>query len=292
MSLFTGSGVAIITPFDDSGVNLDCYEKLIERQIQEGTDAIIALGTTGEPSTMTESEKKDAIACAIRTAAGRVPVIVGTGGNNTAKVIADSKRAQEMGADGLLIVTPYYNKCTADGLVAHFAAVAEAVDLPIIVYNVPGRTGVNVTPETMKRLAGIRNIVGLKEASANIEQITEIARLCPEIDLYSGNDDHVLPILSLGGKGVISVTANVCPKEMHELCAAWFEGDIARARALQFMLNPLTKLLFCEVNPIPVKAAMNMLGFDAGTPRLPLTPLSEANAKKLSDKMRAMGLIS
>ncbi|MGI6192410.1 MAG: 4-hydroxy-tetrahydrodipicolinate synthase, partial [Christensenellales bacterium] len=222
MSLFTGSGVAIITPFDDSGVNLACYEKLIDRQINEGTDAIIALGTTGEPSTMTESEKKEAIACAIRTAAGRVPVIVGTGGNNTAKVIADSKRAQEMGADGLLIVTPYYNKCTADGLVAHYAAVAESVDLPIIVYNVPGRTGVNVLPETMKRLAAIKNIVGIKEASANIEQITEIARLCPDIDLYSGNDDHVLPILALGGKGVISVTANVCPKEMHDLCAAWF----------------------------------------------------------------------
>ena len=291
MSLFTGSGVAIITPFDDSGVNLACYEKLIERQIQEGTDAIIALGTTGEPSTMTESEKKEAIDCAIRTAAGRVPVIVGTGGNNTAKVIADSKRAQEMGADGLLIVTPYYNKCTADGLVAHYAAVSEAVDLPIIVYNVPGRTGVNVTPETMKRLAGIKNVVGLKEASANIEQITEVARLCPEIDLYSGNDDHVLPILSLGGKGVISVTANVCPKEVHDLCAAWFEGDIARARALQFAINPLTKLLFCEVNPIPVKAAVNLLGFDAGNPRLPLTPMTEANEKKLADRMRAMGLI-
>ncbi|MGI6151037.1 MAG: 4-hydroxy-tetrahydrodipicolinate synthase [Christensenellales bacterium] len=291
MSLFTGSGVAIITPFDDSGVNLACYEKLIDRQINQGTDAIIALGTTGEPSTMTESEKKEAIACAINVAAGRVPVIVGTGGNNTAKVIADSKRAQEMGADGLLVVTPYYNKCTADGLVAHYTAVAESVDLPIIVYNVPGRTGVNILPDTMKRLAGVSNIVGIKEASANIEQITEIARLCPEIDLYSGNDDHVLPILALGGKGVISVVANVCPKEMHDLCAAWFEGDIARCRALQFMLNPLTKLLFSEVNPIPVKAAMNMLGFDAGIPRLPLTPLSAANAEKLSDKLRSMGML-
>ena len=290
MSLFTGSGVAIITPFDDSGVNLACYEKLIDRQINLGTDAIIALGTTGEPSTMTESEKKEAIACAISTAAGRVPVIVGTGGNNTARVISDSKRAQEMGADGLLLVTPYYNKCTADGLVAHFAAVAESVDIPMIVYNVPGRTGVNILPATMKKLSGIKNVVGIKEASANIEQITETARLCPETDLYSGNDDHILPLLALGGKGVISVTANVCPKEMHDLCAAWFEGDIARCRAIQFMLNPLTKLLFSEVNPIPVKAVMNMLGFDAGVPRLPLTPLAEANAEKLSEKLLAMGI--
>ncbi len=290
MSLFTGSGVAIITPFDDSGVNLACYEKLIDRQINQGTDAIVALGTTGEPSTMTESEKKEAIACAISATAGRVPVIVGTGGNNTAKVIADSRRAADMGADGLLIVTPYYNKCTQDGLVAHYAAIGEAVELPIIVYNVPGRTGVNVLPATMKKLSSVKNVIGLKEASANIEQITETARLCPDIDLYSGNDDHVLSLLALGGKGVISVVANVCPKEMHDLCTAWFEGDIARCRALQFMLNPLTKLLFSEVNPIPVKAAMNMLGFDAGIPRLPLTPLTEANAEKLSEKLASLGI--
>ena len=290
MSLFTGSGVAIITPFDDSGVNLACYEKLIDRQINQGTDAIVALGTTGEPSTMTESEKKEAIACAISATAGRVPVIVGTGGNNTAKVIADSRRAADMGVDGLLIVTPYYNKCTQDGLVAHYAAIGEAVELPIIVYNVPGRTGVNVLPATMKKLSSVKNVIGLKEASANIEQITETARLCPDIDLYSGNDDHVLSLLALGGKGVISVVANVCPKEMHDLCTAWFEGDIARCRALQFMLNPLTKLLFSEVNPIPVKAAMNMLGFDAGIPRLPLTPLTEANAEKLSEKLASLGI--
>jgi len=291
MSLFTGSGVAIITPFDDSGVNLACFEKLIDRQITGGTDAIIALGTTGEPSTMTESEKKDAIACAVGAACGRVPVIIGTGGNNTAKVIADSKRAQEMGADGLLLVTPYYNKCTQDGLVAHFAAVAESVDIPMIIYNVPGRTGVNVLPATMKKLAGLKNVVGIKEASANIEQITELARLCPDVDLYSGNDDHVLPLLALGGKGVISVTANVCPKEVHDMCAAWFEGDIVRCRALQFMLNPLTKLLFSEVNPIPVKAAMKILGFDVGIPRLPLTPLTDTNVEKLSEKLESMGIV-
>ena len=291
MSIFTGSGVAIITPFDETGVNAACYKQLIERQIAAGTDAIIACGTTGEPSTMTEAEKELAIATAIETAGKRVPVIIGTGGNNTQKCIADSQRAQKMGADGLLLVTPYYNKCTQDGLVAHYKAIAESVDLPIILYNVPGRTGVNLLPATVKKLEGVKNIVGVKEASANIEQITELARLCPHIDLYSGNDDHVVPLLGLGGKGVISVVANVAPAETHQMCQAWFDGNFDESRRLQFLLNPLTKLLFCEVNPIPVKAAMGLLGFDVGTPRLPLTPMTEANQEKLAAQMRAMGFI-
>lgn len=292
MTLFQGSGVAIITPFDESGVNTAVFAELIERQIAGGTDAIIACGTTGEPSTMTEAEKVTAIKCAIETVRGRVPVIIGTGGNNTAKVIADCKRAQEMGADGLLLVTPYYNKCTQDGLAAHYKAAAEAVDLPMILYNVPGRTGVNLLPSTVAKLEGVKNIAAVKEASGNIEQITELARLCPWVDIYSGNDDHVVPLLALGGKGVISVTANVAPKEMHEMCAAWFEGDLERARALQFKLNPLTKLLFSEVNPIPVKAAMGLMGYSVGTPRLPLTPMTEGNLERLAAEMKRQGYLA
>jgi len=291
MSIFQGSAVAIITPFDETGINFDAFGRHINFLIENGTDAIVVCGTTGEPATMTESEKQSAIRFAVETVAGRIPVIAGSGGNNTAKVIADSKKAQELGADALLIVTPYYNKCTQDGLVAHFTAVAEAVELPIILYNVPGRTGVNIQPATLKRLAAVKNVAAIKEASGNIEQITEMARLCPELDFYSGNDDHVLPLLALGGKGVISVTANVCPKEVHEMVAAWFEGDIARCRELQFRLNPLTKALFGEVNPIPVKAAVGLLGFDAGVPRLPLTPLSEGPRANLVREMTALGLL-
>lgn len=291
MSVFKGSGVAIITPFDENGVNFEVFGQLIDFQIENGTDAIIVCGTTGEPATMTESEKQSTIRFAVERVAGRVPVIAGSGGNNTAKAIADSKKAQELGADALLIVTPYYNKCTQGGLYAHFAAIDAAVDLPIIVYNVPGRTGVNIQPATMKKLATLPHVVGLKEASGNIEQITEIARLCPGLDLYSGNDDHVVPLLSLGGIGVISVTANVCPREVHDMVMAFLDGDLARSRALQFKLNPLSKNLFTEVNPIPVKAAVGLLGYDVGTPRLPLTPMSEAPLAALKAEMAALGLI-
>ena len=314
MSVFKGSGVAIITPFDENGVNFEVFGQLIDFQIESGTDAIIVCGTTGEPATMTESEKQSTIRFAVERVAGRVPVIAGSGGNNTAKAIADSKKAQELGADALLIVTPYYNKCTQGGLYAHFAAIDAAVDLPIIVYNVPGR---NIQPATMKKLATLPHVVGLKEASGNIEQITEIARLCPGLDLYSGNDDHVVPLLSLGGIGVISVTANVCPREVHDMVMDYHEGreeqarrtqlryldlinalfmdfldgDLARSRALQFKLNPLSKNLFTEVNPIPVKAAVGLLGYDVGTPRLPLTPMSEAPLAALKAEMAALGLI-
>lgn len=291
MSIFTGSGVALITPFDENGVNFTTLRKLIEFHIENFTDAIIVCGTTGEPSTMTEAEKADVIRFTVETVNKRVPVIAGTGGNNTVKVIADSLRAKELGADALLIVTPYYNKCTQDGLVAHFFAIADAAELPIIVYNVPGRTGVNVLPTTAKKLAANKYIVAIKEASANIEQITELARLCPELDLYSGNDDHIVPLLSLGGKGVISVLANVVPKETHELVASFLEGDLAKSRELQFKLNPLVKALFLEVNPIPVKSAMALLGYDVGGVRLPLTPYSASPLGTLKNEMTALGLL-
>lgn len=292
MSIFTGSGVAIITPLlPDGGVNLDAFGKLIEFHIQEGTDAIIVCGTTGEPSTMSAEEKREAISFCVKQVNGRVPVVAGTGGNNTKQSIADSVAAQELGADALLLVTPYYNKCTQGGLVAHFFAVADAVNIPMILYNVPSRTGVNILPATMKKLSEHPRIVGIKEASADITQITETARLCPDIDLYSGNDDHVLSLLALGGKGVISVVANVAPRDTHEMVAAFLRGDIAESRRLQFKLNPLTASLFTEVNPIPVKAACGLLGFDVGEPRLPLTPITDANRVRLEGEMRALGLI-
>lgn len=291
MSVFIGSGVAIITPFDENGVNLDTFAKLIDFQIENGTDAIIVCGTTGEPSTMTQEEKHAAIEFAVKHVAHRVPVIAGTGGNNTKKAVEDSVYAQKLGVDGLLHVTPYYNKCTQDGAVAHFSAIADAVDLPIIIYNVPGRTGFNLLPATLKRLSAHKNIAGVKEASANIEQITEVARLCPEIDLYSGNDDHVVPLMALGAKGVISVVANVAPRMTHDMVIACLNGDWAKGRELQFKLNPVVKALFNEVNPIPVKSGVGMLGYDVGSVRLPLTPISEPNRNILETEMRKAGLI-
>lgn len=290
MSIFTGSGVALITPFTENGINLDAYGKLIDYQIENGTDAIITCGTTGEPSTMTADEKHRVIAYCIERVAGRIPVVVGTGSNNTQATIEESKKAQEMGADALLIVTPYYNKCTQNGLIAHFTAIADAVSVPIIVYNVPGRTGVNILPKTMQALAQHPNIVGLKDAAGNIEQSVETARLCPDIDLYSGNDDHILPILSLGGVGVISVLANVAPQLTHDLVDAFLSGDIARSRAIQFSVNPLVQALFSEVNPIPVKYGVEQLGFDVGSVRLPLTRLQSENQERLKKEMDALGL--
>lgn len=291
MKLFTGSGVAIVTPFTENGVNYTVFKELVEFQLKNGTDAIIACGTTGEPPTMTAEEKRGVIECAVKTVAGRVPVIAGTGGNNTAKVIEDSLAAEALGADALLIVTPYYNKCTQGGLVAHFNAIADAVSLPIIIYNVPARTGMNVLPATLAELAKHPRIAAMKEASANIEQITEMVRLCPGLTFYSGNDDHVLPLLALGFQGVISVSANVIPKETHELVASFHAGDIARSRELQFAVNPLVKNLFTEVNPIPVKTALAMMGYDVGPLRLPLTPMSEGPKAALRKVMQEMGLI-
>lgn len=289
--LFTGSGVALATPFTQDGVNTAAYRKLIEYQIENGTDALIACGTTGEPSTMNDAETELTVATAIEAAAGRVPVIIGVGGNNTAKVINMAKRAKRLGADGLLAVTPYYNKTTQAGLVAHFHAVADATDLPVILYNVPSRTGLNILPDTLIRIAEHPHIAGIKEASANIEQITEMARICPHISLYSGNDDHILPVLSVGGVGVISVAANVVPRLVHDLCAHWFEGDAQGARTLQFRINPLVKALFLETNPSPVKTALNLIGIEAGPVRLPLVPLEEKNLRILEAELAKLGLL-
>ncbi|NLT16276.1 MAG: 4-hydroxy-tetrahydrodipicolinate synthase [Clostridiales bacterium] len=291
MSIFTGSGVAIVTPFSDSGVNFDTFGKLIDFQIEQGTDAIVVCGTTGEPSTMTAREKEAAIAFAVERANKRVPVVAGTGGNNTAAVIEASRRAQALGANALLIVTPYYNKCTQAGAVAHYNAVADAVDLPIIVYNVPSRTSFNILPDTLLKMSEHPNIAAVKEASGNISQITEMFRLCTgNLDFYSGNDDHIFALLALGGKGVISVVANVAPRDTHELVAAFLRGDIAASRDLQFRLNPLVRALFSEVNPIPAKAALNLMGFDMGDPRMPLTRISEGNLEKLRAAMVDYGI--
>ena len=273
--LFKGCGTAISTPFDENGVNLKEFEKLIENQIQNKVDAIIVCGTTGESSTMTTEEKKQAIECAVKTANGRIPIIAGTGGNNTKQVIENSKLAESLGVDGLLIVTPYYNKCTQKGLVEHYKVIAQSVSLPIILYSVPSRTGVNIEPKTCLELSKIENIVAIKEASGNISQVAEIAHLCgDDLHIYSGNDDQILPILSLGGLGVISVLSNVKPEYTHNIVQNFFDGDIQKATKMQLDALPLIKALFSEVNPIPVKAALNIQGYNFGTPRLPLTPMT------------------
>lgn len=292
MSIFTGAGVALCTPFTQDGVNFDAFGKLIDFQIDGSTDALIVNGTTGEPSTMSEEEKRAALSFALERTAGRIPVIAGTGGNDTKKVIAASIEAQKMGADALLIVTPYYNKATQKGLIAHYTAVADAVDIPIIVYNVPGRTGLNMLPETLAALAEHPNIAGMKEASGNLAQVSEMARLCGDkCDLYSGEDGLVVPLLSVGGKGVISVVSNIAPRIMHDMVEKFLSGDIAGARELQFKVNPLAAALFCEVNPIPAKTALRLIGIDAGPLRLPLTEMSDANLARLKREMQAFGLI-
>lgn len=291
MSVFTGSCVALVTPFTDDGVNFESLANLIEFQIREGTDAILVCGTTGEPPTMTRDEKYSVIGFTVEKVAKRVPVIAGTGGYNTATVIEDSKEAERLGADALLIVTPYYNKTTQKGLIQHYAAIADAVHIPIIIYNVPGRTGLNVAPSTLKELSKIDNIVGIKEASGNIAQVTEMARLCGDkIDIYSGDDNIVVPILALGGKGVISVVANIAPRDTHEMVVKFLNGDIEGSRTLQFKLNPLIEALFLEVNPIPVKTALNLMGMNAGKLRMPLTDMSEQNLEILKKRMLEYGL--
>ena len=284
--LFKGCGTAISTPFDENGVNLKEFEKLIEDQIQKNVDAIIVCGTTGESSTMTTEEKKQAIECAVKTANGRIPIIAGTGGNNTKQVIENSKSAESLGVDGLLIVTPYYNKCTQKGLVEHYKVIAQSVSLPIILYSVPSRTGVNIEPKTCLELSKIENIVAIKEASGNISQVAEIAQLCgDDLHIYSGNDDQILPILSLGGLGVISVLSNVKPEYTHNIVQNFFDGDIQKATKMQLDALPLIKALFSEVNPIPVKAALNIQGYNFGTPRLPLTPMTAEKMEVLKQAL-------
>ncbi len=295
MALFTGAGVALITPFnEDNSVNYDMLKTLVDRQIDGGTDAIIVCGTTGEPATMTEEEKLSVIKCVVERTAGRVPVIAGTGANSTQTVIDFSKKAEALGVDGLLIVTPFYNKATQNGLYAHYAAIAEAVKLPIIMYNVPSRTGCNIQPQTAARLGkDFDNIVGIKEASGNISQVAKLKSLAGDnLDIYSGNDDQVIPILSLGGIGVISVLSNVAPKETHDMVMDYLNGNVKSALDIQLKYLELIDALFCEVNPIPVKAAMNLMGYNVGGLRLPLTVIEDENRKELAESLRACGLLS
>ncbi|MCD7904144.1 MAG: 4-hydroxy-tetrahydrodipicolinate synthase [Clostridiales bacterium] len=293
MALFTGSGVAIVTPFkEDGSVNFSSLERMIDFQINNGTDAIIVCGTTGEASTLSDDEQIDTISCAVKAAGGRVPVIAGAGSNDTRHGCELCRRSEKVGADGLLIVTPYYNKTTQKGLIEYFKAMAGSVNIPVIMYSVASRTGLNIAPETVKALTEVDNIVGIKEASGNIGQVAEIAALCgDDIDIYSGNDDQILPLLSLGGKGVISVLANVAPKDTHDMVIKFLEGDIKGAVRLQLKAIDLIKGLFCEVNPIPVKAALNMMGMEAGGYRAPLTTMTEENYKKLEKAVKGYGLI-
>lgn len=280
--IFKGVGTAIATPFDTNGVNLEAFGKLLEDQIASGVHAVIVLGTTGESATMTEDERNSLIKYAIDKGAKRIKVIVGTGSNNTMSAIKMSKAAEEFGADGLLIVTPYYNKATQEGLVAHYKAIADCVNIPIILYNVPSRTGVNILPETCLELSKIENIVGIKEASGNISQVAKIASLCgDDFAIYSGNDDQVIPILSLGGKGVISVLSNVMPDYMVKMLDSFWSGDFKKAKDMQVSAMDMIDALFCEVNPIPVKYVLNEMGYDFGKPRLPLTELSLKNKDKV-----------
>lgn len=280
--LFKGCGTAISTPFDENGVNLKEFERLIENQIQNKVDAIIVCGTTGEASTMTTDEKIATISCAVKTSHGRIPIIAGTGGNNTKQVIEYSKKVQDLGVDGLLIVTPYYNKCTQKGLIEHYKEIAKNVFLPIILYSVPGRTGVNIEPNTCLELSKIENIVAIKEASGNLSQVAEIAHLCGDnLSIYSGNDDQILPVLSVGGIGVISVLSNIMPEYTHNIVQNFLDGDVKTATKMQLDILPLVRALFSEVNPIPVKSALNLLGYDFGIPRLPLTKLSETKEEIL-----------
>ena len=294
MAIFKGAGVAIATPFKENGeVNYEEFERLIEFQIENGTDAIIVCGTTGEAATMSEEEHMDVVKFCIDKVAKRIPVIAGTGSNCTETAVKLSKLAEEYGADGLLLVTPYYNKATQGGLIAHFSAVAKEVNIPIILYNVPSRTGCNLLPETAVKLAReYKNIVGIKDATGNISQTTKMMQLAEGcIDLYSGDDDQIVPIMSIGGLGVISVLSNIAPRQTHEICQKCLEGDYAAARELQFKAFPLVKALFSEVNPIPVKSALKMVGFAAGPLRLPLTEMEPENQEKLRAEMKKFGLI-
>lgn len=281
-TVFIGCGTAIATPFTESAINYIEFGKLIEDQIKNEIDAIIVCGTTGESSTMSEDEKKNVIKYAINKIDKRTKVIIGTGSNNTKTAVEMSKYAEQEGADALLIVTPYYNKTTQTGLIAHYKKIAENVNIPIIVYNVPSRTGVNILPETCLELSKINNIVGIKEASGNISQIAKISSLCGDnFDIYSGNDDQIVPILSLGGKGVISVLSNIMPKYTHDMVYKYLNGEVKEATKMQLEVLELIEILFSETNPIPIKYALNLMGYDYGIPRLPLVELSKKNKERL-----------
>ena len=291
-TVFTGAATAIITPLNKDGIDYELFGKLIEFQIEEGIDAIVAVGTTGEGSTLTDEEHKEAIKFCVDKVGGRVPVIAGTGSNDIAYAIELTEYACSVGADAMLLVTPYYNKATQKGLIASFEAVASASTKPCILYNVPGRTGCNLLPETVAVLAKHPNIVGIKEASGNISQRAKIAELCgDEIDIYSGNDDQIVPIMSLGGKGVISVLSNLVPKETSDICHKYLNGDTKGSLELQLKYLSLVDALFCEVNPIPVKAAMAAMGYCENYLRLPLTPMEAKNEEKLLSIMKQHGII-
>lgn len=295
MAVFTGAGVAIVTPFKENGeVNYEEFAKQIELQIAGETDAIIVCGTTGEASTLSHEEHLDVIRYCVKVVNGRIPVVAGTGSNCTETAVYLSQEAEKAGADALLVVTPYYNKATQKGLYEHFKIVADSVKIPVILYNIPGRTGgVNILPETVVRLCTeVENIVGVKDATGNISQVAKMMALADgKVDLYSGNDDQIVPILSLGGKGVISVLSNIAPKQTHDICAKYFEGDVEGSRKLQLDAIELIDALFCEVNPIPVKKALNLMGLNAGILRRPLTEMEDANAAKLEKAMKGFGLL-
>ena len=294
MSIFTGAAVAIVTPMNQDGsVNYECFKQLIEEQIAGGTDAIVVCGTTGEASTLTHEEHLDVIKYCVEVVAKRIPVIAGTGSNCTETAIYLSTEAEKYGVDGLLLVSPYYNKATAEGLLAHYTAIADSVKVPVLLYNVPSRTGCNILPQTIVRLCTeVENIVGVKEASGNISQIADLAALAKgQVDIYSGNDDQIIPIMALGGKGVISVLSNVAPRQTHDICQKFLDGDAQGAMQMQLDAIDLVRALFCEVNPIPVKEALNLMGKKVGPLRMPLSQMEEANSKRLAAAMKEYGIL-
>ena len=290
--IFKGCGTALATPFNEKGVNFEVFGEMIEDQIKNGVDALIVCGTTGESSTMTDTERKETIKFVVNKANKRVPVIAGTGSNNTSSAISLTKYAEEIGCDACLVVTPYYNKTTQDGLISHYSVIASSTNLPIILYNVPSRTGVNILPETCYKLSKIPNIVAIKEASGNISQVAKIKALCQDdLAIYSGNDDQVIPLLSLGGIGVISVLSNISPKYTHDMVIEFLDGNTKKALDKQLNALNLINSLFSEVNPIPVKYALKLKGYDFGKPRLPLIELSDKNKEVLEKEMKKMNLI-
>ena len=293
MSIFTGAGTALVTPMNaDGSVNFPKMKELIEFQIENSIDALIICGTTGEASTMSDDVQVECVRFAKEVAAGRCPIIAGAGSNDTAHCIELAQACEKAGADGVLLVTPYYNKATQKGLILHYTAIANAINIPIILYNVPGRTGCNLAPKTVAELAKVENIVAVKEASGNLSQVAEIAALCgPDFDIYSGNDDQILPVLSLGGKGVISVLSNVAPKDTHDMVMNYLNGDTKAATKLQLDAIELIGALFCEVNPIPVKAALNLMGYEVGSCKLPLCDMEPKNLETLKTAMKNYGLI-
>ena len=294
MAIFEGAGVALITPFTESGeVNYRKLEELLEEQIAGGTDAIISCGTTGESSTMTHEEHIQVVRYTCQVVKGRIPVVAGTGSNCTREAVHLSQEAEKAGADGLLLVTPYYNKATQKGLTAHYTAIAQSVKIPCLLYHIPGRTGVTMAPATIASLCrNVPNIVGVKEASGNFSSMATLMHMAEgHVDLYSGNDDQIVPLLAMGGKGVISVLSNVAPKQTHDICQSFFDGDVKKSLQLQLKAIPLITQLFCEVNPIPVKAALNLMGKEVGGLRMPLTEMEPQHQEDLAAAMRAYGIL-